>query len=85
LLELEKLSPHFRDVSGYESPDFFRQQLSDPETDSKSTLYFENSELSFEKSWYFEHWKNEHLATRENVRLLLLFFPFSFFFLFFYF
>lgn len=67
--ELMRLGPHFRDVSGWESPDWFRHQTGDDKHVSEASFYFPYDQLSFGKAWWFENWKREHTATRENVAL----------------
>ncbi len=67
--ELLKLGPHFRDVSGWESPDWFRHQSASAEHVKDASFYFPTEQLSFGKAWWFDTWKNEHNATRNNVAL----------------
>jgi glycine cleavage system aminomethyltransferase T/glycine/D-amino acid oxidase-like deaminating enzyme len=69
---LLRLAPHFRDVSGWESPDWYRRQLSDApgaNVDAKPSYYYPAEELTFGRPSFFEHWKREHRAARENVAL----------------
>lgn len=67
--KLEQLGAHFRDVSGWESPDWYRRQLYDAPATVSPSYYFPYEELSFERKFWFDLWRNEHTACRENVAL----------------
>ena len=66
---LKLLNPHYRDVSGYESPDYYR--LLEPAIcgSEQPTLTYPKSQLSFSRGPEWDHWKREHEATRNNVAL----------------
>ncbi len=69
---LLRLAPHFRDVSGWESPDWYRRQLYDApgsNAAAEPSFYYPSEELTFGRAPWFENWKREHTATRENVAL----------------
>ncbi|NOT80517.1 MAG: FAD-dependent oxidoreductase [Bacteriovoracaceae bacterium] len=51
---------YFKDVSGWESPDWYAPKGVKPET----------GELSFGKMHWFPYWEAEHVAARENVIIM---------------
>lgn len=57
---LASAGAYFKDVSGWESPDWYAPKGVKPET----------GELSFGKMHWFPYWEAEHVAARENVIIM---------------
>ena len=51
---------HFKDVSGWESPDWFAPEGREPDP----------GPLTWGRSWWWQAWEAEHRAVRENVGLM---------------
>ena len=56
--KLQKQGAFFRDVSGWESPNWYSPNIINPMTKE-----------SFGREYWFEYWKKEHDACRQNVAL----------------
>ena len=59
-IQLEKQGAYFRDVSGWESADWYAGEGQTPE----------EGPLTFGRPAWWHHWEREHKATRENVVLM---------------
>lgn len=57
---LAKAGAHFREVSGWESPDWFGQPGTTPDP----------GPLTWGRAWWFESWRAEHIACREAAALI---------------
>lgn len=63
------LGAHFRDVSGWESPDYYRMQPGE-QGGAAHSFYAPEAELSFGRPRFWDKWQREHRAVRERVALI---------------